>query len=132
MASAKLNVSGCLTAWGAGIAMAVGFIAFMGIHHGWDRHSYLVTVPFWSGPSDDQIKAELAHDGTVEPQVLDRWPGFVNDNDSHARKGTILYPVRVKGIFLVGSKPQILDAYFYKDDFGQLHSYGYQPADKQE
>ena len=117
---------------GAGITIAIGFIIFMGIHHGWDRHSYLVTVPFWSGPSDDQIRVSLLRDGTVAPQVLDRWPGVVNDKDSHTRKGTVLYPTRVKGIFLVGSKPEILDVYFYRDDFDQLHSYGYQPADKQE
>jgi hypothetical protein len=110
-------------------AVVVAGVAYMGAHHGWDRHSYAITIPFWSGPSDEEIRARLVRDGTTDVQILDRWTGITSEGDIHCRKGTPLYGVRVKGKFTVGSVPEILDAYFYKDDFGQLHSYGYRPIE---
>ena len=124
MASTKPNPSGSLTNFVVGLVAAIAFVIFMGVRHGWDRYSFFVPVPFFSGPSNAEIQTKLMQDGMSEVQAIDRWPGSESSGDQNSRKGTRLYPVRVRAKTSAGlASGAALDLYFYKDDFGELRWY---------
>ena len=124
MASTKPIPSKSLTNLVVGLVAAIACVIFMGVRHGWDRHSYFVPVPFFSGPSNVEIQAKLTHDGMSEVQAIDRWPGSESPGDQNSRKGTQLYPVRVRAKTRAGLvSDAALDLYFFKDDFGELRWY---------
>jgi hypothetical protein len=113
----------------AGAILVLGFVLYMGFHHGWDKHSWFVPMPFWSGPSDKQIQTKLANDGWPGAEIVDRWSGVESGGDHNIRKGTWLYPVRVKAKADPKSPPVPLDLYVYIDDFGQPQWYFHEPAE---
>jgi hypothetical protein len=106
------------------VAVIVGIIFYAGSNHGWDRHSFFITVPFWSGPSEKEIRAKLGESGWTNIEDIDRRPAVESGGDHKTRKGTQLYPARIK-TNVPNSNPAsvTLDVYFYRDDFGELRWY---------
>jgi hypothetical protein len=101
-----------------------GIATCVGNQHGWDRHSYPISVPFWSGPSYKEIREKLKESGWTNIEDIDRLPPVESTGDHKTRKGTQLYPVRLKTKML-DANPALttINLYFYRDDFGELRWY---------
>lgn len=127
MATNKSSAGESLAGFGLVTAGIIGFILYMGANHGWDRHSFPITVPFFSGPSDKEIRAKLGESGWTDIEDIDRRLGVESGGDHNTRKGTQLYPARIK-IKVPNANPAsvALDVYFYRDDFGELRWYVYE------
>jgi hypothetical protein len=69
-------------------------VSYFGAQHGWDKHSYPVSIPHFSGPSDDDVIRALSGIGVSE--VVDRWDKVESDGRDDVRRGTTLYPLRVR------------------------------------
>lgn len=105
-------------------AVVIGVVLYMGANHGWDRHSYPITVPFFSGPSDKEIRTKLGESSWTDIENIDRRPAVESGGDHKTRKGTQLYPARIKTNVLNSNPASVtLDVYFYRDDFGELRWY---------
>lgn len=115
--SAGESLGGC----GLIAAIIVGVILYAGAHHGWDRHSFFITVPFWSGPSEKEMREKLSESGWINIEEIDRRPAIESAGDHKTRKGTQLYPVRIKiKAPNANATPLTADFYFYRDDFDEL------------
>lgn len=122
----KQKGSGCGTWFCALIILAIMYF-WAGAQYGWDKFGP-VRIPYVSGPTKAEIRSAMREgwsgDSWQYVEVIKRWPTVAmdpgRDKDCRCRRGTILYPLTIKGKF-VNDQMETLGFYFYKDEFGKWH-----------